>query len=160
METVNEELRIYKCHVGELAGKEVGKFLEKLPDTPLNKMTVIYDREKDNILVNQDSICSDAAIKVITLCLTGRGEEVGDYMYNHDYPSWLVEIITVADSVCNIRAVKEDYKAGKEMCAALDFGMNAGEAREIQKECDQLNIITKAFYIGVARGYKAGQRNT
>lgn len=156
---VNEKLRIYKCHVGDLTGKTAGKFLEQFPDVSLNKMTVIYDREKDIILVNQDSICSDAAIKGITLCLTGRGEEVEDYIYNHNSLDWLVEIVAVANTVYCIRAVREDSKAGKELCKSLDFGMNVEEAQEIQKDCDLLNMITKAFYMGVTRGYKARQRS-
>lgn len=36
---LNEELGIYACHVGDLTGKEAGKFLEKFPDSPLSSMT-------------------------------------------------------------------------------------------------------------------------
>lgn len=128
---VNEELRIYKCHVGDLTGKTVGKFLEQFLDVSLNKMTVIYDREKDIILVNQNFIYSDTVIKTIELCLTGNGEEIEDYIYNHNSLDWLVEVAAIANTVYCIRAVREDSKAGKELCKSLDFGMNVEEAQEI-----------------------------
>ena len=51
---LNEELRIYACHVGDLTGKEAGKFLEKFPDSPLSSMTIYYKSEEDIILVNAD----------------------------------------------------------------------------------------------------------
>lgn len=160
METVNEELRIYKCHVGELTGKEAGKFLEKFPGTPLSKMTVFYDRDKDIILINRDSVCSDAAIETIMLYLTGKGEEVEKYIHNHNSMNWLIEIAGVANDVRDIRAVKEDSQTGEELCQNRDVCLTVGELEEVYKEQEPFKICLKTFYIAFARGYKAGQRNT
>ena len=158
---LNEELRIYACHVGDLTGKEAEKFLEKFPDSPLSSMTIYYKPEEDIILVNEDCVYKDILMDLIMLYLTGKDQEIDDYVYNHKSLDWVVEAAQVLFSIRCIRAVARDSRKGEKICKELDICLNVGEIRDIhEKECDTFEMMLKTYYVGVARGYEAKKRTT
>lgn len=153
---LNEELGIYACHVGNLTGKEAGKFLEKFPDSPLSSMTIYYKPEEDIILVNADCVYKDTLIDLIMLYLTGKEQEIDDYVYDHKALDWIVEAAQVLFEIRCIRAVARDSRKGEKICKELDIDLNIGEIRDIhEKECDTFEMMIKTYYVGVARGYEA-----
>lgn len=158
---LNEELGIYACHVGDLTGKEAGKFLEKFPDSPLSSMIIYYKPEEDIILVNADCVYKDTLIDLIMLYLTGKDQEIDDYVYDHKALDWIVEAAQVLFEIRCIRAVARDSRKGEKICEELDICLNVGEIRDIhEKECDTFEMMLKTYYVGVARGYEAKKRTT
>lgn len=155
---LNEELRIYACHVGDLTGKEAGKFLEKFPDSPLSSMTIYYKSEDDIILINQDNPYYDKTLNLIMLYLTGTEQEIDDYMYDivKKRPAAAEE---VGQDLWRIRCIRETKKCvekGFNLCRELDIGLNIGEMEQLYKgEGDTFSMLCNAYYMGVARGYEA-----
>lgn len=157
---LNEELRIYACHVGDLTGKEAGKFLEKFPDSPLSSMTIYYKPEEDIILVNEDFKGKKEILELALFCLTEEMQKIDDFLYKVSHGGILEAAQTLLE-IRYIRAAREGAKVGHEVCKKMNMGINIEEIREIKRMSDDdISLAANSFYLGVARGYEAGKQTT
>lgn len=157
---LNEELRIYACHVGDLTGKEAGKFLEKFPDSPLSSMTIYYKPEEDIILVNADFKGKKEILELALFCLTEEIQKIDDFLYKVSHGG-ILEAAQVLLEIRFIRAARKGARTGHEICKKIDTGLNVDEIREIKRMSDdEFSLVTNSFYLGVARGYEAKKRTT
>lgn len=59
-EVINEELKIAKCSITDLTIGQVHNFLESWgDDSKIGTLTMFYDREKELLVLNEDTVCFD-----------------------------------------------------------------------------------------------------